>query len=296
LIFGLVPAASFLVLKENDMTHEDIILSTVQMVSTDDIEQNLLTAEKLVRKAAISDGANLVLLPENFLCFSAKKYVELAKKSEDYVERFASLAQELGVDLVLGSLPFSYRPDGSMIEGKLRSASIAINHQGKVVARYDKRHLFDVKVADEQGEYFESNEFEPGQELVVAHLGESKVGLSICYDLRFPAHYQALRDLGAKILCIPAAFTYVTGQAHWETLLRARAIENQCYVVAANQGGIHSPERETWGHSMIIDPWGKILASVEKGEGYCSSSIDLSFVDDLRQKMPVQDHRKNAEL
>lgn len=278
------------------MTHKKCTLSAIQMISTDDVEQNIETAERLIREVSEKSQASLILLPENFLCFSSKGYFDLASKAESYIDHFALLAKELEVSLILGSLPLAFRPDGSEIDNKLRTASIVINNKGELVARYDKRHLFDVDVADEQGAYRESNEFEAGSELVVSSLGDLHLGLSICYDLRFPVHFQNLRDKGANVLLVPAAFTEVTGEAHWETLLKARAIENQCYVVAANQGGDHSPTRSTWGHSMIIDPWGRVLASIDKGEGHCTARIDLPLVEELRQKMPVNEHRTKAVL
>jgi nitrilase len=264
------------------------------MVSSDDIDNNALSAEKLIRRAVSESGASLVLLPENFLCFSAKRYAYLANRIDRYIHSFASLAKELKVNLVLGSVPLSSRSDGSAMRGKLMTSSLVLDQQGRQVARYDKRHLFDVDVADSQGTYRESETFEPGQDIVTAELGKLKLGLSICYDLRFPIHYQSLRDRGANVLLVPAAFTAVTGKAHWEPLLRARAIENQCYVVASNQGGQHSSTRSTWGHSMIIDPWGEILSSLEMGEGYCSADFDLKFVESIRQSMPVQQHRNKA--
>lgn len=277
------------------MASEDLIASAIQMISTDDVEQNIRSAERLIRQVSEQDNASLVLLPENFLCFSAARYFDVARNIDAYIDHFAVLANELEVNLVLGSLPLPERPDGTILEGKLRTASIVIDQQGKVLARYDKRHLFDVDVTDGQGAYRESNEFEAGEAIVVASLGELNIGLSICYDLRFPSHYQKLRDSGANVLLVPAAFTHVTGQAHWETLLKARAIENQCYVIAANQGGDHSPRRSTWGHSMIIDPWGRVLTTLEKGEGFCSEAINFALIEELRQKMPVQAHRLKAE-
>jgi predicted amidohydrolase len=166
------------------------------------------------------------------------------------------------------------------------------NPQGERVARYDKIHLFDVKVNDAQSQYSESLSYEAGSELACVEVGEWQLGLSVCYDLRFAELYRQLTALGAQLVTVPAAFTAVTGAAHWEPLLRARAIENQCYVVAAAQGGRHSETRETWGHSMIVDPWGKVLDCVATGEGIAIADIDLALVEDIRSRMPIQQQRR----
>lgn len=275
-----------------DQTRQSLNVAAIQMVSGSDIQENMTQAESLIRDAVSEHGAELVVLPENFLCFSAKRYFDLADEIERYINHFSLLAKELQTHLVLGSIPISTRPDGSIIEGKLRTASIHVDPEGEMSSRYDKMHLFDVDVADGHGAYRESNEFEPGETLAVTSVNSFKVGLSICYDLRFPSLYQQLRSKGAEILVVPAAFTAVTGQAHWETLLRARAIETQCYVVAANQGGQHTQSRATWGHSMIIDPWGEVLSKIEAGAGFCVAELNRESLNKIRRQMPVINHSR----
>ncbi len=174
----------------------------------------------------------------------------------------------------------------------MRPACLVFDPRGEMVARYDKMHLFDVQVDDRQAQYSESRSFEPGSRIVCVDAPVGRIGLSICYDLRFPELYRKLLEQGAEILTVPSAFTKVTGEAHWEVLLRARAIENQCFVLAANQGGVHNATRETWGHSMIVDPWGRVLARVESGEGVAVADIDLSALHALRSRMPIQSHRR----
>lgn len=276
------------------MTHSIIKMAAIQMVSGSDFDANVLSSTRLIELAA-KDGAKLVLLPENFLCFNAKLYADLAQSIELFIKHFSTLAKQLNIDLILGSVPLDYRRDGTRLASKLRSACLCIDSNGSLLARYDKRHLFDVDVSDAQGSYRESNEFEAGEWISVVNLSGLSVGLSICYDLRFPGHYQKLRDQGANVLVVPAAFTAVTGEAHWEVLLRARAIENQCYVVAANQGGQHSPNRATWGRSMIIDPWGKVITSAELGEGYCLADYDQDLITKIRRDIPVVAHRDKSE-
>jgi len=175
---------------------------------------------------------------------------------------------------------------------RVRSACLVFDESGAQIARYDKIHLFDVIVNDEQSEYSESRSYEPGVDIVSVDTSVGNLGLSICYDMRFPELYRALFQRGAELVTVPAAFTKVTGEAHWESLLRARAIENQCYVIAAGQGGRHSQTRETWGHSMIIDPWGTVLAMVEEGEGVATAEINLEFVRNVRARMPIREQQK----
>ena len=276
------------------MSDSQLTLAAIQMVSGSDHNLNRDVSSRLIEEAAAA-GANLIVLPENFLCFSARGYQALAQQIEPYLNHFCELSRKLKVGLVLGSLPMNFRPDGQAITDKLRSACICINAKGEIVGRYDKRHLFDVDVSDAQGNYRESNDFEAGEQVEVVSLGGVNVGLSICYDLRFPRHYQRLRDQGAEVIVVPAAFTAVTGKAHWEVLLRARAIENQCYLIAANQGGQHTSSRETWGHSMIIDPWGNVLTHLEKGEGFCLAAYDRQLLKTVRSDIPVVEHRQKAD-
>ncbi len=271
-------------------------VAVIQMTSGDNKQANLDTVERLVGDAVRDHQAMLVLLPENFSLFDGNAALELgqqeAAESGDVRHFISCLAARLNVWIVAGSIPCSVRPDGSEVIERVRSACWVYDNQGKEVTRYDKIHLFDVDVGDSYGSYRESSQFEAGSSAEVVNSPIGMLGLSICYDLRFPELYALLTKQGAQIITVPAAFTHKTGEAHWEVLLRARAIENQCYIVAANQTGMHSKGRETWGHSMIIDPWGKVLAVAEEGVGVISADIDLSVLSDLRAAMPVSSHRR----
>lgn len=264
-------------------------VAVVQMVSGTDVTVNLQQAEHWVTEAA-SAGAELILLPENFALFDSQQLLTLAHQEVEQQRITAwlkALSSHLNVWLFAGSVPLV-----SADPQRVRQSLLVANPQGDICARYDKRHLFDADVADQKGRYRESDWIEPGDQPAVVNTRCGTVGLSICYDLRFADHYWQLRDLEAQLLVVPAAFTKVTGEAHWEVLLRARAIETQCYVLGANQGGKHSPERETSGQSMIISPWGTVLARLEQGEGFAIADIDLHELDALRTKMPVARHRR----
>ena len=199
---------------------------------------------------------------------------------QDYLSK---LTNKYKIWVIAGSLPIKHS------EYKVKASSLVFDDKGVIVARYDKIHLFDVKVSDEES-HRESFTIEPGSELVVVDTPVGKVGLSICYDLRFPELYRQLVLKGAEIFTIPAAFTAVTGVAHWEVLLRARALENLCYVLAPNQGGKHDNGRNTYGHSMIVDPWGKIHKELDEGFGLISEDIDLLRLRQLRKQFPCNDH------
>ncbi|MBV1787307.1 carbon-nitrogen hydrolase family protein [Marinobacterium sp. D7] len=275
-------------------------IAAIQMVSSKDVAGNLDQAARLIASAA-AQGARVAVLPENFALIESGQIRELAE--EELRDRrlsawLAAQAREHGIWLVAGSSPALLRPDGSRIDdGRVRSRLLVVDQEGKIVASYDKRHLFDVDVGDALSSYRESERFEPGgDEVVVVDSPVGCLGLSICYDLRFPGHYQRLRDLGADILLVPAAFTRVTGEAHWEVLLRARAIETQCYCLGAGQGGVHSPKRQTWGHSMIVDPWGEVLGCKDQGEGVVVAEVDLGKIKRLRAEMPVWQHRRDRWL
>lgn len=297
-------------------------IAALQMVSTSSIEQNLSAAARLIASAAEA-GATLVVLPEVFATLEGLSPLadvgermreadafQKAQESSDEkrnqgsnqqddedaspLQHFlSSQAAQHSLTIVGGTIPLLSRPDGSLIEdGRVRASSLVFNPQGERVARYDKIHLFDVKVNDAQSQYSESLSYEAGSELACVEVGEWQLGLSVCYDLRFAELYRQLTALGAQLVTVPAAFTAVTGAAHWEPLLRARAIENQCYVVAAAQGGRHSETRETWGRSMVVDPWGKVLDCVATGEGIAIADIDLALVEDIRSRMPIQQQRR----
>lgn len=271
-------------------------VAAIQMNSGDSKQSNLDTVERLVEYAVSHHQARLVLLPENFSLFDGAAALELGRQesteSGEVRQFISSLAARLKVWIVAGSIPCSIRTDGSVVADRVRSACWVYDDRGEEVSRYDKIHLFDVDVGDDYGSYRESLQFEAGTSAEVFNSPVGVFGLSICYDLRFPELYALLAKKGAQVITVPAAFTHKTGEAHWEVLLRARAIENQCYVIAANQTGVHSKGRETWGHSMIIDPWGKVLAVAEEGEGVISADIDLGALSELRAAMPVSSHRR----
>ena len=257
-------------------------VAVVQCNSLADVEHNKVQLTGLVADAA-ARGAKLVLLPEMCLSMDGGCYREIADDPA-HVAWFAQLAAENNLWLLAGAVP-QPDPDG---DPRVRSALLVFNDQGEQVARYDKIHLFDVDVGDAQGRYLESERFAPGNEVCVIDTPVGKVGLSICFDLRFPVQYEALRKAGAEIIVVPAAFTHRTGSAHWEVLLRARAIEQQCYLLAANQCGWHDDKRQTWGHSMIIDPWGQVIARLEEEPGVAVAEIDSDRVTDVRTKMPLK--------
>lgn len=270
-------------------------LALLQMVSTNTVAENLLQAEMLLTEAA-QQGAMLAVLPENFALLDTANLRGLAESGlEEVVQFLCRQAVEKGLWIVAGSLPMVTTPQGDDVPlPHVRSVCLVIDALGQIRARYDKVHLFDVDVADAQGSYRESDSVDPGDELVVVDTPLGTLGLTICYDLRFPEQYQRLRDAGAELIAVPSAFTYLTGEAHWEVLLRARAIENQVYMLGVNQGGKHSPARKTWGHSMVVDPWGGVVAGCEMGAGVVLATIDLDALADLREKMPVQAHRHQS--
>lgn len=277
-------------------------VAAIQMVSTPTIEQNLSAAARLISQAA-EKGVELIVLPEVFATLEGlSPLAEVGEIAHPAIpslgatplqDFLASQAAKHALVIVGGTIPLLSRADGSLIEdGRVRASSLVFNAQGERVARYDKVHLFDVQVSDAQAQYSESLSYEAGSELACVEVEGCQVGLSVCYDLRFGELYRQLVTLGAQLITVPAAFTAVTGAAHWEPLLRARAIENQCYIVAAAQGGRHSETRETWGHSMIIDPWGVVLDCVNTGEGIAIADIDLARIDDIRLRMPIAQQRR----
>ncbi len=273
-------------------------VAVIQMVSGDDVQENLRVAGDWIARAA-KDGVGLVVLPENFAVLDSGPVRLHGERQGDPLaplQRFlAGQAREYGIYLVGGTIPLLTRPgpEGAVLDdGRVRPASLLYGPDGQLLARYDKMHLFDVEVADAQSRYRESDTFEAGTEVVVADLPMVTVGMSVCYDLRFAELYRRLAGDRAELVTVPSAFTRVTGEAHWEVLLQARAIENQVYILAPNQGGRHNATRETWGHSMIVDPWGRILACHEHGEGMAVADIDLRALHELRARMPVMQHRK----
>lgn len=270
-----------------------LIASAIQMNSSDDVEHNFENALRLLKIAINEHGANLIVFPENFLCFGHTQQKYLASNLRNYLSKFQALAAKKSISLVLGSVPSLLRENGQETDGRYRSASFVINEVGLICCQYDKINLFDVDVNDAHGRYRESELYEAGSAVKVVDVLEVRLGLSICYDLRFPDLFQSLSKAEANVLVVPAAFTKVTGQAHWEVLLRARAIETQSYLIAANQCGTHSGGRETWGRSMIIDPWGEIIAKHEIGAGVCSAPLDLLALNQIRASMPLNQILEN---
>jgi len=283
------------------MSRSNTRVAAVQMVSTADISANIKSAGSLIARAAAA-GAALVVLPENFAVLDGGPQAQFAEHEGDFnglLQGFLSAQARLhGIDLVAGTIPLLTRPmraGGAMeqlTDGRVRPASLVFDCNGAIIARYDKMHLFDVEVNDKQARYSESDSFEAGDDVVAVDTRVGRLGLSICYDMRFPELYRRLFNERVEMVSVPAAFTRVTGEAHWEVLLRARAIENQCYVIGAGQGGVHNARRETFGHSMIIDPWGRVLDVLASGEGIVVADVDLPALHELRRKMPVFSHRR----
>lgn len=271
-------------------------VAAIQMVSTPDIDGNIAEAERLLREAA-DQGAKVAVLPENFAVLATGQMLEAGQKEsgdESVIRRFLSeQARKLGLWIVGGSLPVASRPDGSDVSGRVRAACIVYDDQGEEVARYDKIHLFDAMVEDSHGQYRESDTFEPGDQVVTVDTPAGRLGIAVCYDLRFPELFRALREKGAEWVCLPSAFTWQTGDAHWHALIRARAIENQVWVVAPGQGGQNSSRRKTYGHSLVCDPWGKVVAEVEEeGPGFTIADLDQERLKQVRERMPVWQHRR----
>lgn len=268
------------------------LLSVAQMNSQNDIEANFDVIESLIQQSK-AQAAELIVLPENFVCFAAGKQRETAAQFESIQKRLEQLAHRYQIWIIAGTLPCPFRPDGSIIQdGRVRTVSLCISPEG-TEARYDKIHLFDVQVGDAVGGYQESKFFEPGEQVVVAKTPFGNIGLMVCYDLRFPELALTLRQQGANILTAPAAFTYTTGQLHWQLLLQARAMDSQCYVLGAAQQGWHGEKRQTWGHAGITDSRGQLLQMIEtEGHGLITSAFDLEEQNAIRASMPLMQHRK----
>ncbi|MGE5153311.1 MAG: carbon-nitrogen hydrolase family protein [Bdellovibrio bacteriovorus] len=265
-------------------------VGAVQMATGPNVSANLFEAERLIKEAA-EGGARLVVLPENFAFMGSRGEDQLPLREEDGhgpLQAFLSrVAQQNGIWLVGGTIPLVAR-DG----GRVRAACLVFDDQGERVARYDKMHLFDVCLPGVDERYQESATIEPGGAAVVIDSPFGRLGVAVCYDLRFPELFRQMLDAGMELLAIPSAFTAITGKAHWETLVRARAIENLAYVVAAAQGGFHLNGRETHGHSMVVDPWGTILAQVPRGTGFICCPLDREFQVSVRRNFPTIDHRR----
>jgi len=263
-------------------------IAALQMVSSPDWDRNRDSAARLIAAAAAA-GAQFVLLPEYFCVMGRRDTDKLAlaeQAGSGPIQDFlAAAAREHGVWLAGGTLPVSV------------SASQALNRccvfapDGSLAAHYDKLHLFSFDNGRESHD--EARTLQAGREPVALEAAGWRIGLSICYDLRFPELYRALMRPPCDLLCVPAAFTHTTGQAHWELLLRARAVENQCYVLASAQGGLHENGRRTWGHSMVIDPWGDVLQVLPEGEGMVMAELNRQRIDSVRQQLPALRHRRD---
>jgi len=264
-------------------------VACIQMASGPAVGANLLEAERLIGMAA-DRGAELVVLPENFAIMGKQESDKVAVRESDDggpIQDFLSQqAVKQGVWLVGGTVPMVAKADN-----KIRAACLLYDDQGVRAARYDKIHLFDVSLVDSDESYAESEAIESGDQAVVVDTPFGKLGLAVCYDLRFPELFRTMLDQGMDIIAMPSAFTAITGKAHWSILVRARAIENLCYVLAAGQGGYHVNGRETYGHSMIVDPWGQIMNELANGSGLVCADIDLQRLNNIRRTFPALEHR-----
>jgi predicted amidohydrolase len=255
--------------------------AAIQINSGEDRARNLRAAEELTRAAA-ADGAGVIVLPEKFNLLGSDEATERGAEPIDgpTVRWARDVARELGVDLVAGSFA-ERRAD----RDKLSNTCVHVRPDGEVAAVYRKIHMFDVVVGGV--EYRESATEEPGTEIALSRLaGGTELGLTVCYDLRFPELFRILAVRGARVIALPAAFTKITGAAHWEILVRARAIENQAFVVAANQCGVHTPGKESFGGSLIVDPWGEVLARAGDEPCFVAADLDLARQDEVREQLP----------
>lgn len=262
-----------------------LAVASLQMISTPSVERNLDIAQRLIAQAA-GQGARMVLLPEYF-CLMGHKETDKLDIAETFgqgpMQTFlATQAATHNVHIMAGTLPLI-----SPVKNRVYNTVLVFNPHGECTARYDKIHLFRFTKGEES--YDEGRVLLPGNTPVVADVDGFKIGLSVCYDLRFPELYRAMGKV--DLIVMPAAFTYTTGRAHWEVLMRARAIENQCYVLACGQGGVHENGRRTWGHSMLVNPWGEIENVLEEGEGIVLGQLDPAKLDEVRTSLPALTHR-----
>ena len=265
----------------------NIRIASIQMVSTPVLQENLNTAARLIKSAA-EEGAQLAVLPEYF-CLMGLKDTDKVRAREPYgngpiQEQLSAIAKDNGIYLVAGTIPLEAGDPQ-----KVLNTTLVFNPYGETIARYDKIHLFGFQTETER--YQESETIEAGNEPGILKIAigtqEWIFGLSICYDLRFPELYRLYADQGAHLLLVPSAFTYGTGQAHWDILLRSRAIENLAFVAAAAQGGVHENGRRTWGHSLLVDPWGGLLAEREEGAGVVCAELEFDRLSACRAQLPA---------
>lgn len=265
-------------------------IAAVQMASGPNVNANLIEAMRLI-SMAVEAGARLVVLPENFAIMGMSEYDKIGIRERDgqgpIQDFLAEQAAKHSVWLVGGTIPLAAHD-----ADKVRSACLLLDDQGHRVARYDKIHLFDVSLLDSGENYNESETIEPGDQMIVAETPFGRLGLAVCYDLRFPALFRSMIDQGVEFVALPSAFTALTGKAHWEILVRARAVENLCYMVAAAQGGYHVSGRETYGDSMIVEPWGGVLDRLPSGSGFVIADMDMEYLRSTRRNFPVLEHRR----
>lgn len=268
------------------------MVAAIQMASGPNVQANLDQAEKLIAEA-VAQSAELIVLPENFSFMGKNDRERLAVAEDDgdgLVQKFLSQqSKKHGIWLVGGTIPTK-----SNVDNKLYSSCMLFNDKGEREACYHKIHLFDVHLQESDESYTESETTTPGDKPVVVDTPFGKLGLAICYDLRFPELFRTLVNMGMEICAIPSSFTAQTGRAHWEVLVRARAIENLCYVIAAGQGGYHISGRETHGNSAIVSPWGAVLNHMGKGAGVVSAKVDQQYLRSTREQFPVLKHRRLA--
>jgi predicted amidohydrolase len=266
-------------------------VAAVQMASGPNISANLMEAARLIAVAAKDHGAKLVVLPENFalvgLSEQDKVKIRETEGTGPIQDFLANQAARHGVWLVGGTIPLKANDPK-----KVRAACLLWDERGRRIAHYDKMHLFDVHIAQTGENYAESMTIEPGDRPVVVDTPFGKLGLAVCYDLRFPELFRAMLEQGMEVLAVPSAFTAVTGMAHWEILVRARAVENLSYVIAAAQGGYHANGRETYGDSMIVDPWGVVLDRLPRGSGVVSAALESARLKSIRRNFPTIQHRR----
>lgn len=266
-------------------------VACIQMNSTDDLSQNLIATKDLIQQAVAQD-AKLIILPENFALMSQDQMEKLKHREsigQGPIQDFlSSQAAENKIWIVGGTIPITV-PEN---KDKVYACCLVFNDQGQQVARYDKIHLFDVHLRATQENYLESKHIDPGEHIVVIDTPFGKLGLAVCYDIRFPEMFRLMLKHGVEIIALPAAFTYTTGSAHWDTLVRARAIENLSYVLTACQTGVHPGGRRTYGNSMIVNPWGEMLICLPDNPGVVVAEINLDFLHKIRQDFPALAHRK----
>ncbi|CAI0969916.1 TPA: deaminated glutathione amidase [Serratia fonticola] len=264
-------------------------VALLQLCSGEQIRDNLAQIEQQIKQ--LNPGIKLVMTPENALLFANSTAYREHAETEGHgplQQAVRDMARRYGVWLLVGSMPLISREDPT----RITTSSLLFDDQGEIRGRYDKLHMFDVDINDIHAHYRESDTYQHGQQLTVVDTPVGRLGMTICYDLRFPGLYQALRAQGAELISVPAAFTRVTGEAHWEILLRARAIENQCVILAPAQVGRHGATRRTWGHSMVVDSWGNVLAENPDAVSALKVRVDTGKLHTIRKQMPVMQHNR----